>query len=103
MSKLMYKPVPMYKSNINDMVEALEKGGPGSGKRGHTTAKIDKQKTQSYIDKFRMKHPDGMHAIDAKEWFEGAGLNPEEVHEAVKRITPKTAIGLRSRVNVGKY
>ncbi len=35
-----YKPEPLYQSDINDLVEAeMEKGGIGSGKKGHQTAK----------------------------------------------------------------
>lgn len=40
MSKLIYKPTQFYKSDINDLVEEeLNKGGPGSGQKGHKTIK----------------------------------------------------------------
>lgn len=39
MKKLLYKSESFYSSDINDMIEDLAKGGPGSGVRGHTTAK----------------------------------------------------------------
>lgn len=39
MSHSIHKPLPkFYKSDINDLVEDLVKGGPGSGKKGHRTA-----------------------------------------------------------------
>lgn len=43
MRKLIYKPEKLYSEDINDLVEAdLEKGGPGSGIKGHTTVRSKK-------------------------------------------------------------
>ena len=49
----MYKPLKKsYNSDMNDLVEDLVKGGPGSGKRGHKTQ--GKETMQSLQN--QMKH-----------------------------------------------
>jgi hypothetical protein len=57
MSKLIYHPQKFYQSDINDMVEDLNKGGVGSGKRGHKTnheeskkEDYDRLKSKGYSD-----------------------------------------------------
>lgn len=41
MRKPIYRPEKLYVEDINDLVEAdLEKGGPGSGKKGHKTVNV---------------------------------------------------------------
>lgn len=43
--KPIYKPLKLYKSDINDMVQDdLEKGGQGSGQKGHRTPLTEEQR-----------------------------------------------------------
>lgn len=67
----------------------LEKGGPGSGRRGHRTPraernKFDHSEVHYYVDKFKRKFgQSGLTPDSAKEWLEGAGLSEREVRVAM--------------------
>lgn len=67
-----------------EITEDFSKGGPGSGKRGHkTNSNIRQDHINYYVEKYNMKHPEGMREVDLKAWYSGAGLTPAEVKAAM--------------------
>lgn len=84
--KPIYKPEKMYSEDINDLVEAeLEKGGPGSGKRGHKTVK------QESWNKLHSDHIKARESGDENKFIEtGRRLQDRLEETRSKKVKPIT-------------